>query len=96
MRVVERIGRADRQADAVQAQGVVAAGAAQDVQRQAAAAEVVLGVDLDEADVGVALEELAAVLGAQADAGAQRERGPRRAVRDEGEHGGGAARVGKF
>jgi hypothetical protein len=88
VRCIERVGRADRQADAVQAERMVAAGAAQDVARQAAAAEIVFGVDLDEADVRALLEERGAVLGAQADAGAERERRPGRAVRGEAEHGG--------
>ena len=50
---------------------MVAARTLQEMERLAAASEVVLGVDLDEADFGSSLEELDAMLGAQADAGAQ-------------------------
>lgn len=91
--VAERIGRADREADAVQAERVLAAGAAQEAERQAAAPEVVLGMDLDEADVGLGLEELAAVLGPEADAGGERQRGARGAVRSGGVHGRGLGDV---
>ena len=48
--LAQRIGRADRQPDAVQAERVVAPRQAEIVVRQAAAAEVVLAVRLDEAD----------------------------------------------
>ena len=75
---VERVDRADRQAHAVQAQAMVATHAFEEMARFAAAAKVVLAVDLDEGDGWARAEEFDVMRGAQADAGAAwcaRERG---------------------
>jgi hypothetical protein len=82
--------------DAVQAERMVAARRAQQVERAAAAAEVVLGVHLDEADIRLACEELDAVLGAQADAGGQGQARVGRGVDGAKEAWDGACRVEKF
>ena len=70
MTLVERVDAAERKADAVQTQGVVAADLFEVVQGRAALAEVVFTVGLDPADIGQGCKQLLVVGAAQADAGA--------------------------
>ena len=69
---VERIGRAEREPDAVEAQRIALAEALQPCERRAAIGEEILGMDLEECERRAALEKLGIVRRPQADAGAAR------------------------
>ena len=66
---VQPRSRAEREADAVQTHRPLLAGTVQHRERGAAVGEEILGMDLDEAEVGRRLEERRVVRMAQADAG---------------------------
>jgi len=68
MALVERIGRAEREPDPVQAQRVGSPAALEPAERRAAGAEEILAVDLEEPERGTALEDLGVVRGTQPDA----------------------------
>ena len=74
MPFVERLGRTQPEPDAVEAERVVCPHALEHVPVVAARAEVVLAVDLDPADRGPGLQEVAVVPGAQPDPGAEAKR----------------------
>ncbi len=71
---VERPRGADREADAMQRQRIALANGGKVAMRRTAGAHVVLGVDLEEADIGRAIEDRGVVLGLEADAGPWRHR----------------------
>src|SRR5262249_2477635 len=71
---VKRLLRADRQPDAVQRQRIAIADRSEIAVRRAAGAHVVLGMDLEEADIGGRLEYRPVVLWLEPDAGAPRDR----------------------
>lgn len=65
---VERPVGADREADPVDRQRIAGADGGQVPVRRPAGTHVVLGMDLEEADVGLRVENLVVVLGLEADA----------------------------
>src|SRR5512144_1036536 len=73
MSMADAVGGAERQAHTVQAERVVLAYALEQMQRLTAAAEEVLAVDLEPADIGSRFEQFAVVGRTQADASAGRE-----------------------
>ena len=79
MRAIERVRRADRQPDAVQAQRIVARAPARARRRQRAAArEIVFAVRFEPADARAARDDLFVMSRAQPDAGAQPPVAPHR------------------
>ena len=73
VRAVERTFGADRQADAMQRQRIAVADRRQIAVRRPAGAHVVLGVDLEPADIRLLGQDRRVVLGLQADAGPRRQ-----------------------
>ena len=71
---VEGPGGADRQADPVQRQRIALADGAEIAMRRTAGAHVVLGMDLEPADIGLARQDRLVVLGLEADADARGDR----------------------
>jgi hypothetical protein len=74
MLAVERPGAPDRQPDAMQRDGIAFADCAEIVVRRPALAHVVLGMNLEPADVGGGVEDCTVMLGLEPGAGAGRER----------------------
>ena len=74
MRAVQRSGRADREADAVQRERIAFADRLEPPVRRPARAHVVLGVDFEEAEVRAGLEDGVEMLGLEADADAAEPR----------------------
>ena len=70
MVLVERPGRADGEADAVQGEGIERADRLQPAVRRAAVAHIVFGVDFEKSEIGPLGENLLDVIGFQADAAA--------------------------
>ena len=79
MRLVERSGRADRQADAVQRQRVKLADGVEAAMRRAARAHVVFRVDLEKPKLRPGFDDRLEMLGLESDADARR--GERRSDR---------------
>jgi hypothetical protein len=71
---IERTAPADREPDPVQREGIALADGGEVVMRRPSLAHIVLGVDLEPADVGRAFEDVPIVLRLEADASAEWER----------------------
>ena len=83
MSAVERPGRADREADAVQRQRIELADRIEAAMRRAARAHIVLRVDLEKPKLRTRVEDRLEMLGLEADADAGGGQAPRRTtIRD--------------
>src|SRR5581483_819774 len=74
MLAIERIRRAERKPDAVQADGIELPRLFQITQRRTAGAEVILAVDFEPADIRPAFDHVAIMGRAQPDPGSRRDR----------------------
>src|SRR5262245_15684216 len=74
MLAVEGAGSADRQPDAMQRDGITFADGAEVMVRRPALTHVVLGMNLEPADIWRGVEDRAVMLGLESGAGAGRER----------------------
>ena len=81
VRAVEGAGRADGEPDPVQRERIALADGRQVVMRATARPHVVLGMDLEEAEIGSAGQNGVVVLALQTDAGTRRNAGRHLAVR---------------
>src|SRR5262245_19164747 len=86
MLAIQRIGRAERQAYAVQTQRVALAQLQQVVDRRAAVGEIIVAVSFEPADRRPLAQQIIVMPGPQADSGTRRNRprSPRHSVKGDG------------